>query len=238
LERIIKGVAFDLEGTVVDVEHVHHRAHLAVAEEVGIVISLDDAISKIPHFIGGPDETIYREMCIFGGREATREIIAAMLSRKRVHYERLLERAEIQKRPGFSDVFHVCRDLCLKVSIGSLTPSAQAKILMDRSGLDGLFLTDPVVLREHVELAKPAPDVFLKTAAVMGVAPVAQLVFEDSPNGVRAAVAAGSIAVGMPVYRTSETVGRLLDAGAKRVFFDWREMNIVALIDNLENESI
>ena len=80
---------------------------------------------------------------------------------------------------------------------------------------------------------KPAPDVFLETARRMGIDPKNQLVFEDSPNGVRAAIAAGSRAIGMPVVIRGSAVAALVDAGAARIFFDWREINASALITNL-----
>ena len=48
------------------------------------------------------------------------------------------------------------------------------------------------------ENGKPAPDVFLKTAENMGVAPVDCFVFEDSNNGVRSAYAAGMKCIGVP----------------------------------------
>jgi beta-phosphoglucomutase-like phosphatase (HAD superfamily) len=44
---------------------------------------------------------------------------------------------------------------------------------------------------EDVPHGKPAPDIFLRTAALLGVPPSACLVIEDSANGVRAAIAAG-----------------------------------------------
>ena len=59
---MIKGVAFDLEGTVVDVERAHHLGHFAAAKEVGVVLDLDSALEKLPHFIGGPDDKIAEEI--------------------------------------------------------------------------------------------------------------------------------------------------------------------------------
>ena len=40
----INGVAFDLEGTVVDVEEAHHRGHFAVAKDVGVDLTLETAL--------------------------------------------------------------------------------------------------------------------------------------------------------------------------------------------------
>jgi hypothetical protein len=47
-----------LEGTVIDLERFHHQAHLQAALDIGLKLSLEEAIRKIPHFVGGPDETV------------------------------------------------------------------------------------------------------------------------------------------------------------------------------------
>jgi beta-phosphoglucomutase-like phosphatase (HAD superfamily) len=59
-------------------------------------------------------------------------------------------------------------------------------------------LLDVVVARDDVRKVKPAPELFLLAAARLGVAPAACLVFEDSPNGMRAALAAGMRCVAVP----------------------------------------
>ena len=57
---------------------------------------------------------------------------------------------------------------------------------------------DAVCTRDDVKAVKPAPDLFLLAAQRMGVAAGRCLVFEDSPNGLRAAHAAGMWAVAVP----------------------------------------
>ena len=56
---------------------------------------------------------------------------------------------------------------------------------------------------DTVPVAKPAPDLFLSAADCLGVAPAACLVFEDSPNGILAARAAGMRCVVVPGAITS-----------------------------------
>lgn len=60
---------------------------------------------------------------------------------------------------------------------------------------------DEVVTADDVRNGKPAPDIFLKAAELMGVAPEKCLVLEDAPPGVIAAQAAGMrvITIPMPV---------------------------------------
>lgn len=228
----IRGIAFDLEGTVVDVEAAHHGAHLAAAAEFGLTLTFEEALIRIPNFIGGPD------VCkgIWGLLDPEiqeRTTVSQIIERDSFHYEQFLATMEIAPRPGFIQALFIIKNLLgLEVAIGSLTQRSRAAVLLDRSGLNQLF-GGRIVLYEDVARRKPAPDVFIKTAEIMGILPQNQLVFDDSPQGIRAAIAAGSKAVGMPVIIRPHTVAALIEAGACRIFYDWREINILALIENV-----
>lgn len=226
----IKGLAFDLEGTAVDAEAAHHKGHIATAAEFGLVMTFDEALTNIPHLIGGPREKVCEEILNLLNVKAPLEEIVA---RDEFHYERLLAGMSINHRPGFIDFCRIASRLGLKLAIGSVTPAKHAEILLERSGIGKFFGEENIVLREHVKNEKPAPDVFLKTAEIMGINPKEQLVFEDSPRGVKAAIAAGSKVIAMPVIIRGSTVRALIDAGAIRIFFDWREINLPALIENI-----
>ena len=228
----IQGIAFDLEGTVVDVEKAHHNAHFATAAEVGVEINTDTAFQRLKHFIGGPDSKVMEDIWALSQKKVSPE---ELLKRKQFHYERLLATMDVSPRRGFNYFLdRVVTDLDLRVSIGSLTSMVQAKVLLERSGVGKWIGGDAnIVLAEHVQNHKPAPDVFLETARRMGIDPKNQLVFEDSPRGVQAALAAGSRAIGMPVYNRPEATVPLIQAGVCRLFMDWREINVWELFNNL-----
>ena len=121
------------------------------------------------------------------------------------------------------------------MAIGSLTAKDKAEVLLERSGLGKVFGKRNVVFAEDVAHLKPAPDVFLETAKRMNVDPSAQMIFEDSPQGVQAARAAGSkMVIGMPVILRPETIGALVGAGTYRIFFDWREIDLRQLLKEAE----
>ncbi|MDO8659012.1 MAG: HAD family phosphatase [Candidatus Parcubacteria bacterium] len=222
-----EGIAFDLEGTAIDIEFVHHKAHAMVAAEAGVTIDLDnleDILTKIPHFIGGPDDAVAEEINnLSNGRIKVGEI----LRRKRQYYDLWIKDIDdIKPRPGFTEIVQRLANLGIPIAIGSLTATEQALFIMEKSGITKLFPKDRIILREDVKELKPAMDVYLKTAERMGIDPTRQLVFEDSPNGVRAAIRAGSVAVGMPAYSKTPAIASLLEAGARKIFMDWRSVNI------------
>lgn len=228
----IRGIAFDLEGTVVNVEPAHHAAHLQIAWELELSITLEDCLrgNVLPHFIGGPDEVIYQEMLKLAGHP-TGVTLVQLLAHKKALYRENLRGMAIQSRPGWNTLLIKARVQELEVSIGSHTAREEAQVLLVRSGLAELFPQWHIILREDVVNPKPAPDVFLKTAERMGILPSEQLVFEDSPRGVEAALAAGSVAVGMPVYHNVEIHAALLKAGAFRTYQRWEDVNLPELLD-------
>lgn len=226
----IRGIAFDMEGTVVDVEWAHHNAFFQVCAEIGHPMTFSEALDRIPRFIGGGDNIISACLHELPGVTQTAE---ELLARKKEIYEDLIRRADVSPRPGFLDFLAEVRRLGLQVSIGSLTSKVQAAVLLERSGIGALVGEANIILREHVQNCKPARDVFIETARRMGIDPKDQLVFEDSPSGARAAIAAGSRVIGMPVYTTPKAQHDLIDAGVCRIFWDWHEINVEALLYNL-----
>ena len=228
----ILAIAFDLEGPIIDVEMAHHQGHILTASDVGVNLNVEECFQKIPHFIGGPDEEIAKEIAALSPINPDYKFVFDL---DKQYYNKLIAAIKIEPRPGFLEAYKSLKALGLKTSIGSACPSSQANILLNRSGLNKLFVPNTIVLREDVQNTKPAPDVWLETAKRTGVPPENQLIFEDSPKGIMGGVSVGAICVGMPIYNRLDTINALIQAGAKRIFIDWREINISALIKNLEN---
>lgn len=233
----IKATVFDLEGTVIDVEKAHHQAHIYSASDFDISLSLEDCFNQLPHFIGGPDDEVAREISqIVYSKLAKCVDYRAILESKRGHYNRLLKELPIEPRKGFLDVFHEFRNIGLKYVIGSVTNEEQAITLLERGGLIDLFGYDHIVLREHVQNPKPAPDVWIETARRASVEPENQLVFEDSTHGIMGAVKVGAYCIGMPVYSRPDVIRELTEAGARKIFMHWNEINPRNLVDNINQE--
>jgi putative hydrolase of the HAD superfamily len=98
--------------------------------------------------------------------------------------------------PGVRERIDEARALSLGVALASSSPSAWVHPWLERHDLMPLF--DAVCTRDDVRQVKPAPDLFLLAAERVGVSPASCVVFEDSPNGLRAAHAAGMKTVAVP----------------------------------------
>jgi len=112
-------------------------------------------------------------------------------------YARHQTRCEAQPLlPGVVDRVREARAAGLKTAVASSSLSEWVEGWLARHRIRDLF--DAVCTRDQVAQVKPAPDLFLLAAARLGVAPEECLAFEDSPNGIRAARAAGMRCVAIP----------------------------------------
>lgn len=222
------GVAFDLEGASVDLEDQRHEAHLRAAASFDIAIDREFAIAYLPHFIGGPDELVAEEIFALARASLPMDrtsFVDEFLSRDRSAFDLLLRDCPIAPRDGYLEFVDWLHSMRVPTSIGSLTSTDQATVILERSGLARLF-GRCIVLREDVKEVKPAPDVFLATARLMDISPTLQIVYEDSPRGVMASYRAGSHPIGMPVIDHPAALRALEAANPLAIFSDWRDANL------------
>jgi HAD superfamily hydrolase (TIGR01509 family) len=98
--------------------------------------------------------------------------------------------------PGVLDYLVAAPAHGLRVGIASSSPRAWVAGYLEQLGLVGHFAT--ICTADDVAHTKPEPDLYLLAAARLGVDPAQALALEDSPNGVRAAQAAGMRCVAVP----------------------------------------
>ncbi len=98
--------------------------------------------------------------------------------------------------PGVEALLRDARGLGLGRAVASSSSCGWVNGWLERHGIRGLL--DVVVARDDVRNVKPDPELFLLAASRLGKAPGACVVFEDSPNGMRAALAAGMRCVAVP----------------------------------------
>ncbi len=241
----IKGIALDAEGAMFDFEKDgHHAAHRMVAKDLGVELTAEEALVEIPNLVGGPGKLIAEQIhnlvterlgscgmtpgeIEIESRKYFRELFLRMASGDIV----------LEPRPGLHGAICFFRSINIPVVVGSSTWPEEFWIYWFRTGLKGTFPSLQVVLASEEDgiRHKPEPDIFLRTAELMGIDPKEQLIFEDSQRGVVAGVTAGSTVIGMTTYDHPREIIRLYEAGAKRVFSDWREVNLRSLIDNLNS---
>lgn len=118
---------------------------------------------------------------------------------------------EVRFMPGAEPLMKFLKDKGVKVALASGTRRATLLGHLKKLSCEDYF--DAIVGGDEIENGKPAPDIFLKAAELLCEKPENCFVFEDSANGVRAAVSAGMKCIGIPdVAPLSEEVKSMLFA--------------------------
>lgn len=225
---MISAVAFDLDGTLVDLERFHHGALLRAARDVGVDLSWEQAMERVPNFIGGPDAIVAAGVAALSrGRAAPAEVLAA----KQRYFLSTVDDAEVEPRAGVGEILRWLGGRGVPVAVGTVTDREVALGILRRAGLLPLFGESRVVTEQDVSRLKPAPDVYRETARRLGVPPADQLVFEDSVTGMTAARAAGSPVVAMPTVRDPDYLASVGAAGASAVFPAWHDRGLLRLLE-------
>lgn len=233
LGRHIKGIAFDFEGTSVDVEEAHWRGHLQVLKEfAGIRIELkqenwEEILRHIPSFIGGPRSNIVKEIHgLQGDPSVTIEEIEEL---DRQLYHVYLKQIDIKMRPGFEAwVHYVKNELGLPTVVGTATPRNEAQFILKESGLINLFPYKTIAFGEDYGARnKPHGDIYIATAEMIGIDPYNQLVMGDShTSDLPAAREAGALFFGTPTVDDRGVLLRFESDITVGVSPDWRELKL------------
>lgn len=215
--RAFDAIIFDCDGVLVDSEILAH----AVAREVLGAIGLDYGEDEFQaRFMGASDAAFFAALDRDGrarlGRAVRDEIYDPIKTRLRAAIAERLTAV-----PGAA--MAVARFAGAK-AVASSSSVQGLEIKLRKTGLWDMFAPH-VYGAEHVTQAKPAPDLFLHAAKMLGVAPSRCLVIEDTVYGIHAAQAAGMTVWGFlgGSHMNAKSRSRLIAAGAHRIVADWPE---------------
>jgi len=186
----IRGLLFDFDGLLVDTESPSRLAFEELYRDHGHELPLDQWATLVGT-IGAPFDPVgHLEELL--GRTLDRDELA---EKRRAREHRLADLEEL--RPGVEDYFVEAERLGLKTAVVSSSDTHWIERHLGRLGrLEGL---DAVVAANgDAARAKPRPDLYLEALEQLGLEPNEAIAFEDSPNGVRAAKAAGLACVAVP----------------------------------------
>lgn len=194
---MIEAVLFDLDNLMVDSEPLHLEASRRLFAKYGKdVNTLPESITS--NFYGMRVIDAIEIMVDFFGLGGSVDI--GELNREQEIIFLDFVREGLMPMTGLYDVVKMVEKLGLKRAVASSGTRVYVNLVIEQLGLKSFF--DAVVTGDMVEKGKPAPDIFLKAAEVLGAAPPACIVLEDATNGVRAAKAAG-----MKCIAVANTVG-------------------------------
>jgi HAD superfamily hydrolase (TIGR01509 family) len=179
----VECVAFDLDGLLVDTERVYAEALRQLLQRRGL--SLLPEVTR--GMMGTPARQALRHFRTFYPlAEGDDEILAEA----RGLFFAILDGRPAPLLPGVVTLLDRLADQGRPLALAT---SSQAVYVRQMLGPHGLLDRFAFVLTcEDVQMGKPFPEIYQKAAARFGVPPAAMAVLEDSPNGLRAAKAAGA----------------------------------------------
>jgi len=193
----LKALLFDVDGTLADTERDGHRvAFNAAFREFGLDWDWD-----IPR---------YGELlAVTGGKERMRyyverfrpdydkpadfdDLVVALHRAKTRHYTRMLAEGGIPLRPGVKRLLDEAREAGLTLGVATTTTPENVTALLRHSlAADSADWFAVIAAGDIVPAKKPAPDIYVWAMQQLGLRAEECLAFEDSRNGILAAIGAG-----------------------------------------------
>ncbi len=186
----IKACIFDLDGVIVDTAIYHYKAWKKLANQLGFDFTEHDNEQ-----LKGVSRTRSLQIILqLGGITKTEAEQEELASLKNSWYVEMISHMQPDEiLPGAKEFVQACRTAGIKTALGSA--SKNSMMILDKIGMTSLF--DAIIDGNKVTKAKPDPEVFLKGAEELRVAPASCVVFEDAIAGIAAAKAGGMKAVGI-----------------------------------------
>jgi putative hydrolase of the HAD superfamily len=219
----IKALILDFDGTILDTETAWYEAFREAYLEHEVELTLDmygKCIGTSSH-VFDPYEYLITELNISLDRASFRQGIHDRHTEKMAH-EGI--------RPGILDYLAAAKELGLRIGLASSSKRAWVDTYLAQLGISDYFET--IRTAEDVALVKPHPELYELALKDLGVMPNEAIAIEDSPNGARAAAAAGMhyIVVPNPVTKF------LSFDGEPRTVGTLAELSLQALLEAVEGK--
>lgn len=189
---MIQALIFDLDGVITDSAEYHYQAWKQLGESIGI--PFDRAFNEQLKGISRMDSL--ERILAHGGKSNayTQTEKEALAKQKNDAYLQLIEAiTPADLLPGIADFIREAKAQGLRLALASA--SKNGPFILEKLGITDAFETvvDPSVLSR----GKPDPEIYIRGAQQLGVAPEQCIGVEDAEAGVAAIRAAGMFSVGI-----------------------------------------
>ena len=189
----IKGLIFDIDGTLADTMPAHFAASQRAAKEMGFEFPLEYFLSSA----GTPTTKVFETLLASQNKSHISALEASALKEK--YYLELIPTI----RP-INFTMNIVKFYSGKIPM-SMGTGGTLEIALPHIEAIGVQQYIPILVSaEDVRRHKPFPDTFLACAARMGIPPHQCLVFEDAENGFTAAKDAGMSFIDVREYHQSD----------------------------------
>ena len=206
----LEALVFDVDGTLADTEEVHRTAFNLAFERFGLGWQWGRLQYRTLLNITGGKERMAGYISQLSVTPAERGDLMRLLpeihAEKTKFYSSVVKDGALTLRPGALRLITEAQEAGCRLAIASTTTAMNIDALLQSAfGARGLDIFHVIACGDQVKAKKPAPDIFQLALHHLGVPPDRAIAFEDSANGLRAAVAAGLWTVVTPTYWTEES---------------------------------
>ncbi|MGN0615929.1 HAD family hydrolase [Ruminococcus flavefaciens] len=186
---MLKGAIFDMDGLMIDTEKLYLKFWIQSAKDFGYDMKPEHVYAirsmarkySIPTLKG------------FLGEDCPTEEIRAHRTELMAEY---INEHGLEVKKGLFELLYYLKGREIKMAVATATPRSRTTEYLEKIGAAKFF--SAVICGDMVETGKPAPDIYLTAARELGLHPEECAAFEDSPNGIKAAHAAGCHAIMIP----------------------------------------
>lgn len=185
---MIKGIIFDLDGTLIDSMQIWNEVDRVFLKECGVAKPPEDISDRMRKM--SVDESAEYFISEFGLSCTKEYIIKRIEELVRIQYEEL-----IPLKPDVMELLDFLDKKSIPYGVATATYKRLAEVVLKRLGIferQSFLLTD-----EDFPAGKTSPDIYYGGAELLGFAPEEILVAEDSLHCVETASAAGFFTVGV-----------------------------------------
>jgi HAD superfamily hydrolase (TIGR01509 family) len=184
---MIPAFIFDMDGVIIDSEPIHFDVDIKTMNYLGTNISKEE----LEKYVGMTNPEMWSLIKHeYNVLQSVSEIIDYQLTTK----INIIKSIYLEPIEGIREILFELKKHNIPIGLASSSPRKFIEEVLSKFNITEYF--DCIVSGEEVNKGKPAPDVYLEAANILGVDPKYCYVLEDSKNGVAAAKAAGMKCIG------------------------------------------
>ena len=210
---MIKGVIFDMDGTIVDSLPFHHKAWRIFFQENKV----EDFSKKLKRYKGGGTLDLMR--AVYGDIYSIAEL-KKMSDDKEIIFRKIYK-GNIKPIDGFLEFILYLKSKKIQLGLASNAIKKNVTLTLNELGIHDLF--DSIICGDEVNFGKPNPEMFDKTINRFNIKKDNCIIFEDSIEGINAAINAGINVIGVTSSSSSDILN---NAGCIKSINDYEKFDL------------
>ena len=210
---MIKGVIFDMDGTIVDSLPFHHKAWRIFFQENKV----EDFSKKLKRYKGGGTLDLMR--AIYGDIYSIADL-KKMSDDKEIIFRKIYK-GNIKPIDGFLEFILYLKSKKIQLGLASNAIKKNVTLTLNELGIHDLF--DSIICGDEVNFGKPNPEMFDKTINRFNLKKDNCIIFEDSIEGINAAINAGIDVIGVASSSSSDILN---NAGCIKSINDYKKFGL------------